>query len=163
MVAVTRSLRLGAAALLVLLAAAACSGDDGRGAADGGAGDVGGPVTTEDPAAFERRDQVAQLNVAATGMNLVATEVGIRTYSTTAADYCRKTAPGELAPHRAKLDAAADATAREQAKAALARLDEVIKVCADGADQAAVQQALQRYRESFDPLRKTIDALIAAG
>ena len=155
-----------AVTLAVLLAAAGCNGDgDGDGnPGAGGALDGGtGASTTDDPAAFERRNAVAQINVAATGMNLVATEVGIRTYSVTAVDYCRNTAPGELAPHRAKLEAAADATTRDQARTALARLDEAIKACAGGADQPTVQEALNRYREAFGPLRTTIDGLIAAG
>ena len=143
---------------LVLGAASGCNGGD-EPTDDEGA--LGGTSSTTAAGSFDQRDAKAQLLVATTGINLVGTEVNIRTFSNTARDFCRNEAGTDLAPHRARLEAAADATVRDRAKEALARLDAAVKLCAEGADQGSVQQALERYREAWEPLLQAVEALPA--
>lgn len=143
-------------AVAVMAGAAGCSDGDERPAADAAAqGD-----TSASTLSFEERDAALQLNFAATGLNLVATDVGLRTTRGDGADYCRATAPAEVDPHQAVLEAAADGEVRKLAGAALGELRRAIELCAGGADAAGVQEAIERYNASFDRLRRRIDSLL---
>ena len=144
-----------AALVLVLAVGGGCS-DDGS----DDAGDAGAASTTGDAVSFEQRDAATRLNVAATAMNAVAADVGLRASTGRAAEYCRSTAPGELAPHVTTLEGAADADARRYAAAAIEDLRAAIALCADGGDAGAVGQAMGRYNASFDRLRTRIEALL---
>lgn len=136
----------------VLVGAAACG--DG----DGGGEDAGAADSTVSTVSFAEREAAQQLNVAATGMNLVATDVALRARSG-GGEHCRTTAAQELEPHRAVLEAAADAVVRQHARAALSDLDRAIAECAAGADGAAVNASLESYRGRFDLLRERIESL----
>lgn len=149
------------AAVALLAGAAGCSrdGDD-----DEEIGDAAlGSSTTASTLSFEEADTAVTLNTAATGMNIVATEVGLRARQEGGADYCRTGAPAELAPHRAALEAAADDEVRERAGAALARVQEAIDLCAGGSDAMAVEDALTAYTTSFEHLRERLDVLLDGG
>jgi hypothetical protein len=147
--------RVVAALFLLLVVGGGCS-DDGS----GDDGDAGAVSTTGDAASFVQRDAATQLNVAATAMNSVAADVGLRASTGRAAEYCRSTAPGELAPHVTTLEGAADADARRYAAAAIDDLRAAIALCADGGDAGAVGRAMGRYNSSFDRLRTRIEALL---
>lgn len=142
------------AAALCAVAGAACSDDD-KGTDDSA---LGNGSTTSSTLSFEQRDASFQLTSAATGMNLVASEVSLRSVRGQGAGYCRDTAPGELAPHRAPLAAAADAGVRAAAEVALASLVEAIDVCAGGGDAEAVQQAIDAYNADFRQLSQRLEA-----
>lgn len=147
--------RVVAALVLLLAVGGGCSdggGDDGE--------DAGAASTTGDPVSFEQRDAATQLNVAATAMNSVAADVGLRASTGGAAEYCRSSAPNELAPHVTTLEGAADADARRYAAAAIDDLRAAIALCAEGGDAGAVGQAMGRYNASFDRLRTRIEELL---
>lgn len=147
------------AVVVVLLAApvaAACSDDDGT------ADDAAVSSTTGSTLSFEERDTVTQLSSAATGMSLVANDISLRALQGSGAEYCRMQAPAELAPHRTTLEGAADDEVRRRAQAALGDLDSVVDACAGGGDQAALQDAIQKYGASFQQLRQRLDQLLAA-
>lgn len=142
-----------AVAGLCAVAGAACSDDD-KGTDDTA---LGNGSTTSSTLSFEQRDATFQLTSAATGMNLVASEVSLRSVRGQGAGYCRDTAPGELQPHRAALAAAADAEVRQAAEVALASLGKAIDVCAGGGDAEAVQQAIDAYNTDFERLSERIE------
>jgi hypothetical protein len=153
--------RLAAAAVLLvaLLAGTACSSNGGGdgGEADelltsstAGTGATGGPGDGGD---------ALSLNIAATGMNIVATEVGLKTAQGQGPGYCRETAPGELQPHQEALEAAADADVRQKAGAALADLQRAIQQCVAG-DADAVRASLDSYNAKFRPLQERIAVLL---
>ncbi|HSH23304.1 MAG: hypothetical protein M3Q48_16755 [Actinomycetota bacterium] len=143
-----------AVVLCVLLAAGggACSGDG-----DGTAASA--TSTTVTAVSFEERDQAIQLNLAATGVNLVAGDVGLRAARGDGAEYCRSSAPSELAPHQSVLEAAADPEVRRLSQDALAELGKAIELCAGGAEAAAVQRAIAGYNARFERLQHRIEAL----
>lgn len=145
--------------VVVALLGSGCSDDDDRGGGSGG----GVTSSTGNGPSADERDRVLQLNVAVTGMNLVASDIGLRTVRGDAAQYCRSTARGELAPHRSALEAAADEEVRRLARAALDRLDRIIDLCGDGADPAAVQAGIQSYNGEFERLRLRVEALAGTG
>lgn len=145
--------------VLVGVTGAGCSGggDDGAGGAESESS------TTATTLPFEENDAAVRLNIAATGMNLVASDVGLRTLRGPAVDYCRSQAPAELEPHRSELGAAVDPTVRQHAEAALAELAKAIELCANDAGSPAIQAALEKYNASFERLRERIDARRGAG
>ena len=147
----------GAWAAAAVLVVAACSGEDDEAVG----GDDGTTTTAAVP--FEERDALMQQSLAATGLSLVANEISLRALQGDAAEYCRTQAPAEMAPHRATLEAAADAEVRRHAQATLGDLTAVADACAGGQDKAAVQQAIQRYDASFTQLRRRLDQLLGTG
>ena len=156
--------RLRAAVLAVALGLAAAGCSDDGGSDDGsGDGEMGGTGTTATTVSFEEKDAALQLNIAATGMNIVATDVALRAGKPQGADYCRTTAPAELEPHRTVLEAADDAEVRQGAQAALAELRTVLDRCVDGGDSAAVAEGVQRYNEAFQRLQRRIATLLDRG
>lgn len=147
--------------MAVMAVMAGCSDDDEPLADDAAAGSTSAQGdTSASTLSFEERDAALQLNFAATGLNLVATDVGLRTTRGDGAEYCRATAPAEVDPHQAVLEAAADAEVRKLAAAALGDLRRAIELCAGGADAAGVQEAIDRYNATFDRLRRRIDSLV---
>lgn len=150
----------GVAALLValLLSATGCGGDG----EEGGDGDALLTSSTSAPSgtgpAPDGGDALS-LNIAATGMNIVATEVGLKMAQGQGPGYCKDTAPGELQPHRATLEAATDAEVRQKAGAALADLLRAIQQCVDG-DADAVRATLDAYNAKFRPLQDRIAVLL---
>lgn len=140
---------------LIALLGGACSdsGDDTANAA----------ASTSTTMSFEQRDAAMQLNLAATGTNLVAGDIGLRAATGKAVDYCRSTAPGELEPHQRVLEGAADPRVRQYAQVALADLRVAMGLCADDAESTTIQKAIDAYNGSFSRLRQRIDALIEGG
>lgn len=116
--------------------------------------------TTRSTLSFEEADTALGLNIAATGVNVVATDVGLRAGRDGGVEYCRSEAPAELAPHRSALESAADPEVRRRAGVAIGQLQEAMDLCAAGSDATAVQQAILAYSDSFDLLRERIDALL---
>ena len=148
---------LAAGAAVAVLAGACGGGDDDAEQADGG-----DTTTTVDTRPFEERAAIQELNLAATGMNIVAADVSLR-MSTDGGEYCRTKATEELAPHRSVLEKAADPLVVQGAQAALAELGEAITACAGGTEATAVHAVLDRYRARFETLRKRIEARLTAG
>lgn len=138
------------AVVLAVVGGVACS--------DSGDGAGAGPSTTSSTLSFDERDVAFQLNAAATGMNLVASDVGLRSVRGQGGAYCRDTAPGELQPHRAALEAASDTEVRQAAQRALAELDRAIELCGGDAGPAAIQEAIGTYTTSFERLLERIEA-----
>ncbi len=148
-------------AVAVAAMASGCSDGDEPSADDAEAGSTAAQGDkSASTLSFEERDAALQLNFAATGLNLVATDVGLRTTRGDGADYCRTSAPAEVDPHRTVLEAAADAEVRKLAGAALGDLRRAIELCAGGADPSGVQEAIDRYNASFERLRRRIDSLL---
>ena len=143
------------AVLAVLLGAPACDGDGDGGAA----GDAALSSTPGGTRSFEEQDAAITVNIAATGMNIVATDVGLRTAQGQGAEFCRATAPGELEPHQAVLEKAADAEVRRRAGVALATLRQAIDQCTGG-DADAVRGTLDRFNGEFRQLQQRIDVLL---
>ncbi|MGQ0520155.1 MAG: hypothetical protein ACT4PX_03250 [Actinomycetota bacterium] len=148
--------RVASAAVAGLWAVAGAACSDGDAGTDGTA--PGNGSTSSSTLSFEQRDAAFRLTSAATGINLVASEVGLRSVRGQGGGYCRDTAPGELEPHRAALGAAADADVRRAAEVALASLAKAIEVCAGGGDGAAVQQAIDAYNADYERLSERIEA-----
>ncbi|MGH9178538.1 MAG: hypothetical protein ACRD0N_08290 [Acidimicrobiales bacterium] len=157
--------RAAARALVVIavLGGAACSGDDG----DGGDADelltssTTSTSSTSGTAGASAPDggDALSLNIAATGMNIVATEVGLKTAQGQGPGYCRDTAPGELQPHRGALEGADDEEVRQKAGAALADLQRAIQQCVAG-DADGVRASLGAYNAKFRPLQERIAVLL---
>lgn len=152
-----RLLRVPAVVLLAAMTVVACSAGGSDGGTDGG-GKASATSTTGTTLSFEENDALVRLNIAMTGMNLVASDIGLRTLRGPAVDYCRSQAPAELEPHRAELVAAADASVRQHAEVALGELAKAIELCANGADSSAVRDALDSYNARFQRLRDQIEA-----
>lgn len=158
--------RLGRAVRVVVAVAAmagasGCSNDDEPSVEDAASGSTAAEGdTSASTLSFEERDAALQLNFAATGLNLVATDVGLRTTRGDGADYCRTSAPAEVDPHQAVLEAATDAEVRKLAGVALDDLRRAIELCASGAGAADVQEAIDRYNATFERLRRRIDSLL---
>ena len=147
-------------AVFVVAASAVVGCSDGG---DGGNGGEDAASTTAGPQSFEERDAVAQLSSAATGMSLVASDISLRALQGDGVDYCRTQGPAELAPHRTTLERAGDEEVRRRADAALDDLDDVVEACAEGEEQAVLQDAIARYNASFTRLRQRLDQLMGAG
>ena len=152
-----------AAAVLFLVLLPALGGGCSDGGDDDPAADSAAAPTTGATGSFEQRDAATELNLAATAMNAVAADLGLRASTGGGAEYCRSTAPGELGPHLPTLEGASDADARRYAAATIDDLRATIAVCADGGDAAAVGEALGRYNASFDRLRTRIEELLGVG
>ena len=139
-----------AAVALATVLTGACNGD--------GDGDEAASTTTT-TVPFEQGAAKLELNIAATGLSTVATDVALRSARGEGAAYCRSTAEGELVPHESTLKAATDAEVRRHAEAALADLHRAIDACAGGAEIAAVNEAIAAYNDDFSRLRSRIDSL----
>ena len=122
-------------------------------------GDDEAASTTSSTASFEQGAVTLELNIAATGLSTVATDVSLRSARGEGRAYCAATAAQELAPHEATLEAAADAEVRRRAEAAVTELRRAIDLCAGDAEAAAVNQAITTYNAAFARLRDRIDAL----